>query len=281
MYDGVNFSSSFELINKLRTYIPKLGIDEENLERAYIFVVKSHPKEFGDKLRLYRKKNGYSQLAFSNALNIGQTTYSTWETGVHSPKLANIKKIVSLLNLDPAELIAANEPKDGTANCVPILTAPFFRQLMPSDLDRALELASGLTYTRVPTGEIYDFAFRQSSTDMMGDECAIPPGALALCESWCLKDCVTYEQRFKAADTRLAVVSFMGNAMIREVHFVGGVLHLLAWNPKCEPMAFPMDAEVAKKMQPGEATKYLGFETFAQNVLLFGVIDKYIFDFRM
>ena len=275
MYDGKNLSSSEGLISKLLTFFPTLERGEDRVAKATMFVVKGHSVEFGSNLRELRKAKGYNQIDLAKLLEVGQNTYSNWETGTHVPKLANIKRIVELLDADPADLMPVNTEGRGGIAKVPIITSSFLKLLRPGDLRRTMALAGELPYIRVPEGEVYDFAFREEDTDMVGDKMAIPPGSIALCQTRCFRDCVTSEQRFQAANGHLAVVSFMGmQGMIREVHFLDEVLNLVPWNPDAKLMAFPTDMKYADRVQPREAMKYLGYDTLAQHVEIFGVIEK-------
>ena len=105
----MKFSESSLLFNKLKTYIPNLSNDEEQIKEAVSKVLKLHPEEFGANLKRIRVSKGINQIPFANQLGVAQTTYSSWETGSHIPRLNKIESISELLQVDGGELFSPSK----------------------------------------------------------------------------------------------------------------------------------------------------------------------------
>lgn len=99
-----DFANSSLLKKKLKKYFPNMGDSEDEVEQAMIKILKNHPKEFGLNLRKIRTSVGLLQKTLCDALGVSQNTWSCWEKGIHSPRLANLDQISSYLKIDIGEL---------------------------------------------------------------------------------------------------------------------------------------------------------------------------------
>lgn len=55
-------------------------------------------KSIGERIRILREREGMSQKALSQKLNIPLSTYNTWERGMASPKPEKILELVEIFN---------------------------------------------------------------------------------------------------------------------------------------------------------------------------------------
>ncbi len=55
-------------------------------------------EELGERIRLYRKRGGYTQQEFAKILGISAATLSSYETGKTEPTIDIIGKIAALYN---------------------------------------------------------------------------------------------------------------------------------------------------------------------------------------
>ena len=98
-----DFASSSLLVEKLKKYFPKMENTEADVEQAMIKILKNHPKEFGANLRKIRTSAGLLQKTLCDYLGVSQNTWSCWEKGIHTPRLANLEQISSYLKIDIGE----------------------------------------------------------------------------------------------------------------------------------------------------------------------------------
>ena len=99
-----NFASSSLLVEKLKNFFPEMGTSESEVKQAMTKVLKTYLKGFGLNLKKIRTKKGINQVPFAKQLGVSQTTYSSWETGSHVPRLSKISMISELLGIDVGEL---------------------------------------------------------------------------------------------------------------------------------------------------------------------------------
>ena len=73
-------------------------------------------ESFGQRLKIEREKQGYNQKAFAELLGITPTRLNYWEKDKREPDVLNIKKILSVLNVDSDYLLGVdrNEPEKYT-----------------------------------------------------------------------------------------------------------------------------------------------------------------------
>lgn len=61
--------------------------------------------DFSNGLKTYRKRKGMSQAQLSEALGVGRTTLTKWETGENIPSIEVLDKLASILNISTDDLL--------------------------------------------------------------------------------------------------------------------------------------------------------------------------------
>ena len=67
---------------------------------------------FGKRLKELRKKAGLTQEKFCKMLDVSIVTVKRWEKGIRSPRIEEVKRITSVLNITEADLL--NGPPNDT-----------------------------------------------------------------------------------------------------------------------------------------------------------------------
>lgn len=57
------------------------------------------------KLKEMRKKRKITQIEIAKMLNIGQSTYSTWENNIYQPDIDNLIKLADILDCSVDKLL--------------------------------------------------------------------------------------------------------------------------------------------------------------------------------
>ena len=276
MDDYSDLSSSTNLIAKLQTYFPKLTNDVSDIEKSFMFVIKNYPKEFGKNLSKIRDSKNINQLAFSKYLNISRPAYTSWELGTHVPRLYKVKEIISLLQIDPADLISTNPIQFDDSSSVSLLTSEFFVETRLEVLESKIKSAKNLERIRVPLGESHSFAFMVQNEDMVGNSKFIPNNTVLLCSSNSLKDASTESKRLNLVNNKIAIVSICGGpALVRELSFDGNMLSLTAWNGNILTLRFPLDISSSNS----SATLFHNQPTSTSSVQIYGIVEYVIFNY--
>lgn len=276
MDDYSDLSSSTNLIAKLQTYFPKLTNDVSDIEKSFMFVIKNYPKEFGKNLSKIRDSKNINQLAFSKYLNISRPAYTSWELGTHVPRLYKVKEIISLLQIDPADLISTNPIQFDDSSSVSLLTSEFFVETRLEVLESKIKSAKNLERIRVPLGESHSFAFMVQNEDMVGNSKFIPNNTVLLCSSNSLKDASTESKRLNLVNNKIAIVSICGGpALVRELSFDGNMLSLTAWNGNILTLRFPLDISSSNS----SATLFHNQPTSTSSVQIYGIVEYGIFNY--
>lgn len=71
---------------------------------------KSTVSGFGQTLRAFRKKKGFSQEELADIVKVSLKTVQRWETNARQPRIDEIRKLAQALNVTEQELLAG-EPK--------------------------------------------------------------------------------------------------------------------------------------------------------------------------
>src|SRR5574344_360055 len=276
MDDYSDLSSSTNLIAKLQTYFPKLTNDVSDIEKSFMFVIKNYPKELGKNLSKIRDSKNINQLAFSKYLNISRPAYTSWELGTHVPRLYKVKEIISLLQIDPADLISTNPIQFDDSSSVSLLTSEFFVETRLEVLESKIKSAKNLERIRVPLGESHSFAFMVQNEDMVGNSKFIPNNTVLLCSSNSLKDASTESKRLNLVNNKIAIVSICGGpALVRELSFDGNMLSLTAWNGNILTLRFPLDISSSNS----SATLFHNQPTSTSSVQIYGIVEYGIFNY--
>lgn len=66
-------------------------------------------KKFGENLRALRMSRGYSQMRFSELLDVTQAAVSSWETGIREPEFSIVFRIADQFKVPVSSLIPIEE----------------------------------------------------------------------------------------------------------------------------------------------------------------------------
>lgn len=183
-----NFASSSLLVENLKNFFPEMGTSETEVKQAMTKVLKTYLKGFGLNLKKLRTKKGINQVPFARQLGVSQTTYSSWETGSHVPRLSKISMISELLGIDVGELF--DEISNPTQNIgyLPIYDgSSFFSKTYEDIATKRVLLSPKELILDVYRGE-YDFAFKSKDTAVVGESFSIPLNALVMWSSDMIMD---------------------------------------------------------------------------------------------
>lgn len=67
--------------------------------------------DFGERLRMYRKRAGQSQMAISKLTEISQTTISDWENNKTEPMISDIFALARVFGISVSELLEDEKRK--------------------------------------------------------------------------------------------------------------------------------------------------------------------------
>lgn len=273
-----------KLIEKLKTYYPDLDVSStREVDNALQCVISGFPREFSKNLKNIRARLGINQRVMAQRLNMSFVTYSFWETGANPPRLNKLKEIFEKNDFfDPSEIISVNpvSPTSSLERKIPILPKNFFIGESFDSFRRKFERYQATDFFTVETQDSYDFALYVEDADMVGYEKAIPVGAVVLCSFAPLMNKSRYEI-LRFINKRISVVGIVHReARIRATFFDEDFLTLRPWNPTQPEKRFPVDLSLISKLDNPEKAKWLGFDTHADNIEVFGVAEKVIYDLK-
>lgn len=70
-------------------------------------------KRFGERLRMYRKRSGKSQMTVSQETDIPQTTISDWENSKTEPMVSDLVALANVFGITVSALIGESRIEDG------------------------------------------------------------------------------------------------------------------------------------------------------------------------
>lgn len=181
---------------------------------------------------------------------------------------------------DPSEIISVNpvSPTSTIERKVPILPKNFFIGESFDSFRRKFERFQATDFFTIGTQDSYDFALTIDDPDMVGYEKAIPVGAVVLCSYAPLLNKSRYEI-LRYINKKISVVGIVHReARIRETFFDEDFFTLRCWNATQPEKRFPVDLSLISKLDNPEKAKWLGYETHADNIEVFGIAKKVIFD---
>lgn len=271
---------STELISKLKTYYPNL--DESSMadvENALLCVISGFRDIFSSNLRRIRGRFQMTQSTASEIFDVSYSSYSAWENGKAIPRISNLKSGCMQLRVDPAEFITINpvSPESVFERKVPLVSIPFFRGKPFAFAFRDFDLAlKNDEFHFVPVEEYgrYDYAVEISDVDFPTDDFLTSHKAIAFC-SW--KEFAGQDpiEQMKIANNKLCLIAFMTNKFsIRRVLFDGKFLKLVPINKSEQEYIFPLKTDYIEEMQEPEKAKFLGYDTLAANVQIYGNVKN-------
>lgn len=269
------------LISKLKTYYPKLKeTSVPDVDNAFMCVIGGFKEIFADNLRRIRGKFMMNQTtASSDIFGVSYSSYSAWENAKAIPRVANFKEGCKKLGVDPAEFISINPVSAESVfeKKVPLLAIPFlrgkpfafaFRDFEDSERKKELQ------YIPVEEYGKYDYAIEIDKESFPADDFLLNYKAIVYC-SWKEFAGIDPIQQMKIANGKLALVAIVYNKFsLRKIRFDNEFLTLEPIN-KTEPeYIFPMDLKYIEKMKEPEKSEYLGIETLAANVQIYGLVKN-------
>lgn len=275
------FNEYSKLVEKILTYYPNLNTKSNDaMDNAVDCILRGFNDELVKNLRTLRSKYSYTQKEMAQKLNVSQVTYAYWETGAYPPRISKLKEIFARVDFDPSEFISVNpvSPKSSLVKRIPVIPSNFFYGKTIDSFIKSLESYSASDYVTIETPDLYDFAIKVVTNDMVGYDKAISVGAFVLCECQFLKG----KDRNEIYDLTTQNVSVVGithgEAQLRETAFDGEFLTLRCWNPTLPEKRFPIELSFISKLDNPEKAKLHGYETLAGNVEIFGRVKKVILD---
>lgn len=277
-------SSYPALVKKMKTYYPDLNISSSaEMDNALLCIVSGFPNEFSNNLKKIRNKLGFTQRDMANKLNISVVGYAAWENGTSPPRVSRLKDIFERLYfIDPSEFISLNPvlQENSKEKQIPIFESNFFYGLKTIDFLHKLKTNIFSDHIRISSNWVFDYGVIVDDTDMIGYERAIPVGAVVLC-SVAPIDNKSDIDIYRAVNKNVSIVSIMhSKACLRETFFNEEFLTLRPWNQTQPEKMFPVQIELIDKLDEKEKVKvrWNGFDTHIENIEIFGVAKKVIFD---
>lgn len=274
-----NFNKSLLLIDKLRTYYPDMGSTESDVEKAIIKVLRNFPKDFGKNLKKIRRERGLLQSTLCSSLGIGKNTYSWWELGEHAPRLRNLQQLSDFFGVDVGELFVemASEHKQCKVSFIPVYISDSFFATSYEDIVTNRKRIEHAHLIKDPYNGKFEFAFKVGSNDMYGSDKGININSYALCTTEGFSE--DKIQNLFVCSGKVVLLSIArGPAMLREIHFNGTELRVVAWNPNETDYVFPLTDDDIDKLSDKEKFKYHNVPTNCYSVEVFGIVKKVIFD---
>lgn len=271
---------STELISKLKTYYPNLDESSiDDVENALLCVIGGFRDIFSSNLRRIRGKFQMTQSTASEIFDVSYSSYSAWENGKSIPRASNLKLGCMKMNVDPAELISINpvSPESVFERKVPLISIDFFRGKPFAYAFRDFELALKKDeFHFIPVEEYgrYDYAVEIDNADFPIDDFLTSHKATAFC-SW--KEFAGQDpiEQMKIANNKLCLIAFMTNRFsLRRVFFDGKFLKLAPINKSEQEYIFPLKMDYIGEMKEPEKAKYLGYDTLAANVQIYGNVKN-------
>lgn len=271
----MKFSESSLLFNKLKTYIPNLSNGEEQIKEAVSKVLKLHPEEFGANLKRIRVSKGINQIPFANQLGVAQTTYSSWETGSHIPRVNKIESISELLQVDVGELFSPS--KISKQISIPLFNKNDFYAINTEHFyNYKISHHEKMTPNNFP--QDYQFAFYNNDEEMIGKELCIPKNSIVYCSS---------DQSFtlgllkniQKIDGKVVLLNIAkGPALLRQIKYDGNYIRIKAWNTELEDKICLFDENQTLPKGNEKAAQYLNYPLVVSMVEIFGIAKKVVVD---
>lgn len=184
--------------------------------------------DIGSKIKAARKAAHMGQAELGEAIGIGKSSISEWESGKRSPDIDKVKDIAKVLNVTPAYLMGWNEPSPASrplpAGLLPVVKRriPIIGHVaagVPIMAEREYEEYEDDTY-----GISCDYVLRVEGDSM---EPRVMNG-----------DIVYVRQQPDVDDGQIAVVGVDDSVTLKVVYHLPNGLQLVSLNPKYKPMIY-------------------------------------------
>ena len=184
--------------------------------------------DIGSKIKAARKAAHMGQAELGEAIGIGKSSISEWESGKRSPDIDKIKDIAKVFNVTPAYLMGWDEPSPASrplpAGLLPVVKRriPILGHVaagVPIMAEREYEEYEDDTY-----GLSCDYVLRVEGDSM---EPRVMNG-----------DIVYVRQQPDVDDGQIAVVGVDDSVTLKVVYHLPNGLQLVSLNPKYKPMIY-------------------------------------------
>lgn len=184
--------------------------------------------DIGSKIKAARKAAHMGQAELGEAIGIGKSSISEWESGKRSPDIDKVKDIAKVLNVTPAYLMGWDEPSPASrplpAGLLPVVKRriPIIGHVaagVPIMAEREYEEYEDDTY-----GLSCDYVLRVEGDSM---EPRVLDG-----------DVVYVRQQPDVDDGQIAVVGVDDSVTLKVVYHLPNGLQLVSLNPKYKPMIY-------------------------------------------
>lgn len=184
--------------------------------------------DIGSKIKAARKAAHMGQAELGEAIGIGKSSISEWESGKRSPDIDKVRDIAKALNVTPAYLMGWDEPSPASrplpAGLLPVVKRriPILGHVaagVPIMAEREYEEYEDDTY-----GLSCDYVLRVEGDSM---EPRVMNG-----------DIVYVRQQPDVDDGQIAVVGVDDSVTLKVVYHLPNGLQLVSLNPKYKPMIY-------------------------------------------
>lgn len=269
------FSESDLLFKKLRSYFPSLERNEKSVRSAVIKLLKIHPESFSSNLREIRENHSINQIALSNYLGISQTSYSSWETGAHVPRLAKLEELCLQLGVDVGEFF--NEADSCGNKELPLFRSSDFKALK-SDYFFNYKLQHFSDRHQDYFNSAYQFVYLNTDDGMMGIDRVIPKNCWIYCSTSEVQY-ADYSEIIPLIDGKIVLLCIAGGpAILREIKFDGTYLRLKAWNQEIEEKICLLSEKQPMPKGKEIAATYLNHPLVISMLEFFGVAKKIVME---
>jgi transcriptional regulator with XRE-family HTH domain len=269
------FSESDNLFRKLKSYFPSLIRKESEVRSAVAKLLKINPDAFSKNLKQIRESRGISQISLANYLGTSQTSYSSWETGVHVPRLQKLERLCEHLSVDIGDFFS--EAITTIGNEIPIFNTDDFKAI-PSDHFFNYVLKHTQTKTKDYFNNEFEFVFYNSDDAMISNERSIPKNSLVFCSITDLKNS-DKSKIIQLIDGKIVVLSIAkGPATLRQIKYDGTYIRLKAWNKEIDEKICLLSEKQVPPQGKEKAATYLNCPLVLSMVEFFGVAKKIVMD---
>ena len=184
--------------------------------------------DIGSKIKAARKAAHMGQAELGEAIGIGKSSISEWESGKRSPDIDKVKDIAKVLNVTPAYLMGWDEPSPASRS-LPAGLLPVVKRRIPI----IGHVAAGVPIMAEREYEEYEDDTYCISCDYVlrveGD--SMEPRVLD-------GDIVYIRQQPDVDDGQIAVVGVDDSVTLKVVYHLPNGLQLVSLNPKYKPMIY-------------------------------------------
>ena len=269
------FSESELLIKKLKSYFPSLEKNEKAVRSAITKLLKIHPESFSSNLKRIRESRSINQIALANYLGISQTSYSSWETGAHVPRLTKLEEICTQLDIDVGELFS-----EASKESIKVL--PLFRSYdlksVKSDYFFNYKIQHSEKSFQDFFNSAYQFVFFNIDDSMVGPDRVIPKNSLVYCSTDEIMN-TDLSKIIPMVDGKVVLLSIAsGPAILREIKYDGTYLRLKAWNSEIDEKICLLSEKQPMPKGKEMAATYLNHPLVVSMLEFFGVAKKIVME---